>query len=155
MSQYLLSKPTGKLALQIKGIWWLISREDWTGAGQQRIDPVLGPDPIAILAYGPSHFAAQFMKRDRSAENTIQSSFSSVNNTQAIGGYDAYFGIYAVNEETGQVKHTLLGSLTIANVGLSVMRDLRVEGDKLVIQLKTSTLESESITRTLIWQRIG
>ena len=34
------------------------------------IDPVLGPDPVGILCFGKTHFSAQFMKRDRSGQET-------------------------------------------------------------------------------------
>jgi hypothetical protein len=51
----------------LPGTWELLSRIDVTDSGERRVDPALGDDPIAILIYDRSgHFAAQFMKRDRS-----------------------------------------------------------------------------------------
>jgi hypothetical protein len=139
----------------MRGVWWLLTREDYTLDGELRIDPTLGADPMGILTYGEKHFAAQFMKRDRSPETAGQQSYSGINNTIAVGGYDAYFGTYKVDESSGKVIHSLLGSITPANVGMSVTRDLRVEEDKLIIQLATSTMDGESIIRTLTWKRIG
>lgn len=155
MSTQVLPKPSGKLQVEIQGIWWLLSREDWTKDGEQKIDPVLGTDPIAILSYGPNHFAAQFMKRDRTETEITALYGTGSNNTNAVGGYDAYFGTYAINEDSGKVAHTLTGSITAANIGMTVFRDLRVIGDQLIIQLETTTLEDIPITRTLIWKRIN
>jgi hypothetical protein len=39
-----------------------------------------------------SHFAAQFMKRDRSDNPANEIFYSGQNNTSAVGGYDAYLG---------------------------------------------------------------
>lgn len=151
----ILPVPTEDLITKMKGVWWLLSREDWTRDGQRRIDPVLGTDPIAILTYASSHFAAQFMKRNRTDDDAQQIFKAGQNNTAAVGGYDAYFGTYEVNEETGKVAHTLIGSITPTNIGVTVSRDLRVVDDKLFIQLETSTTEGEHVTRTLIWKRLN
>ena len=139
----------------IQGTWWLLSREDRTTDGQKRIDPILGSDPIAILVYARNHFAAQFMKRERNADTLKQDTGARQNNTSAIGGYDAYFGTYQVNEGTNQVAHTLVGSINPANIGMTVYRDLRVDGDRLIIQLDTTTRDGEPVTRTLTWKRIS
>ncbi|HEY6975200.1 MAG TPA: lipocalin-like domain-containing protein [Chitinophagaceae bacterium] len=139
---------------KIQGTWWLLSREDYTRDGQRKIDPVLGPDPIAILVYADNHFAAQFMKKNRNADSITQVSNAGQNNTAAIGGYDAYFGTYEIDKKTGQVAHTLVGSINPANIGMTVYRDLRVEDNRLTIKLDTTTQQGEPITRTLIWKRI-
>lgn len=146
---------TGHLSSEIRGVWWLLSREDWTDEGQQRIDPIMGPDPIGILTYASTHFAAQFMKRTRNLETVNEVFAAGQNNTAAVGGYDAYFGSYEVNEETGRVAHTLIGSINPNNVGITVSRDLRVQEDQLMIQLKTTTQAGEAVTRTLKWKRLS
>lgn len=143
------------LASDIIGVWWLLSREDRTADGARRIDPALGADPIGILTYGPEHFAAQFMKRDRPSDSVADTAIQGENNTGAIGGYDAYFGTYQVTEASGEVLHRLAGALTAANVGIEVSRKLRVKNNRLEIRLDTSTPEGEAITRTLTWERIG
>jgi hypothetical protein len=150
-----MTTSSNKLESEIQGTWWLLSREDDTKNGEKRIDPILGSDPIAILVYANDHFAAQFMKRERSATSIIHATSAGQNNTSAIGGYDAYFGTYQIDEETNLVAHTLVGSINAANVGMTVYRDLRLDGDKLIIKLDTTTPEGEAITRTLTWRRIG
>ena len=155
MNSPVLPTPSGKLAKDIHGVWWLLSREDWTASGERRIDPVLGPDPIGILAYAKNKFTAQFMKRDRTNDAPNETLAPGQNNTAAMSGYDAYFGNYAVNEETGQVSHTIVGSIIPANVGMTVLRNLRVDENKLTIQLETTTAEGEPITRALTWKRVS
>jgi len=155
MGSPVLESPSGNLAESLKGSWWLLTREDWTHEGEKRIDPVLGPDPVGILTYSGTHFAAQFMKRDRENNPAESFSYSGSNNTVAVGGYDAYFGTYEVNEEAGAVLHTLLGSITPANIGISVSRDMRADDQKLVIQLATTRPDGEPIIRTLTWKRLG
>ncbi len=64
---------------------------------------------------------------------------SGQNNTIAVGGYDAYFGTYEVNETTGKVSHTLIGSITPANIGITVSGvDMRATENNLTIQLETT-----------------
>jgi len=147
-----LPKPSGNLSNEMKGVWLLKSREDFTLDGQKRIDPTLGANPSGILAYSGTNFTAQFMKKDRSDKTKLKS-YSGSNNTVAVGGYDAYFGTYEVNEENGKVNHTLTGSINEANIGISVWRDLRVVDNQLIIQLETNTIDGEPIVRTLIWER--
>jgi len=155
MSSPVLPNPSGNLAMDIQGVWWLVSREDWTASGERRIDPVLGADPIGILAYAKNKFTTQFMKRDRTID-TVNETFSTrQNNTAAMSGYDAYFGTYAVDEETGLVSHTIIGSIMPANVGITVLRGLRVDENELTIQLETTTTQGEPVTRTLTWKRIS
>ena len=121
---------------------------------QRKIDAVLGSDPVAILVYAKNYFAAQFMKKDRSVESIMQATTAGNNNTAAIGGYDAYFGTYQIDEKTNQVEHTLIGSINPANIGITVYRNLQVEEDILIIKLDTTTQQGEPVTRTLTWKRI-
>jgi hypothetical protein len=150
-----MTTSSAKLENKIQGTWWLLSREDHTKDGEKRIDPILGSDPVAILVYANNHFAAQFMRRDRNADSIIAATGAGQNNTSAIGGYDAYFGTYEVNDGTNHVAHTLVGSINPANIGMTVYRDLHVDDDRLTIQLETTSQKGEPVTRTLTWKRIG
>ncbi len=147
--------PSNGLAARLLGTWALVSRRDRTAAGAEVVDPALGADPVALLYYDRSgHFAAQFMKRDRSnvADEPVA---AGPNNTRARGGYDAYFGTYVVDEATGEVTQRLEGALAPENVGLVVTRAMRVESDTLTIELATTAVSGEAITRTLVWRRVG
>lgn len=139
----------------LPGTWELLSRIDATASGGRRPEPSLGEDPIALLIYDRSgHFAAQFMRRDRSA---IVPDGASVgrNNSRAQGGYDAYFGTYTVDDSNGTVTQRLLGSLSQENVGMVLTRAMEVVADRLVIKLETSAPDGSAITRTLTWHRVG
>lgn len=142
------------LARTLPGTWRLESRVDVTASGERRIDPSLGEDPIALLIYDRAgNFAAQFMKRDRSSP-PVDLPAAGANNTRAQGGYDAYFGTYVVDDATGTVTQTIAGALTNANVGQVLSRVMTVTGDRLEIQVATTTAQGEPVTRTLTWTRI-
>jgi hypothetical protein len=142
------------LASRLVGSWRLVSREDRTPAGERRIDPGLGADPLALLVYDSAgNFSAQFMKRDRTDGTSVASAAPGSNNSAAMGGYDAYFGTYTVDEVAGTVTQHLVGALSPGDVSKVVTRELRMEGDRLTIELVTSGANGEPLTRTLIWVR--
>src|SRR5215217_1666758 len=101
----------GALSSQLPGTWQLVSRVDVTESGEPRPEPSLGEDPIALLIYDRSgHFAAQFMRRDRSVA-VPDGPVAGQNNSRAQGGYDAYFGTYTVDDQHSTVTQRLLGAL--------------------------------------------
>ncbi len=143
------------LGTTLPGTWQLVSRIDRTKAGERRIEPSLGEDPIALLYYDRSgHFAAQFMKRDRSGP-LFEAAAAGQNNSRAQGGYDAYFGTYTIDEADATVTQTLVGALSKESVGVVVTRQMEVEGDTLTIRLATTAPDGEPLVRTLTWQRVG
>jgi len=147
----------GRVALSaaLPGSWQLLSRVDVTAAGERRVEPSLGEDPLALLIYDRNgHFAAQFMRRDRSVDMPDGPS-GGKNNSRAHGGYDAYFGEYTIDDERGTVTQRLLGALSRENVGMVLTRAMDVQGDTLVIQVDTSAADGTAVTRTLTWRRVG
>jgi hypothetical protein len=142
------------LASQLIGTWRLVSREDRTEDGERRVDPGLGSDPIALLVYDAAgNFAAQFMKRDRSDTGSQAPAMAGLNNSMAVGGYDAYFGTYTVDEAARSVTQRLIGALSAGDVGKVVTREMLVDGDRLTIQLETTSASGEPVVRTLTWAR--
>ncbi len=150
-----LPPPTANLATAIIGFWKLKSREDVDATGKVHIDPFLGRDPLGILCFEKTHFSAQFMKRARSGEETVRQPVAAKNNTARVNGYDAYFGSYSVDEIKGTLTTRLEGAISPANVGDTYVRDARVAGDELIVQLQTTTLDGRAITRTNTFSRIG
>ena len=143
------------LSRTLPGTWELLSREDVTASGERRPEPSLGADPVAVLMYDRSgHFAAQFMRRDRSVD-VPDGAGEARNNSRAQGGYDAYFGAYTIDDANGTVTQRLLGALSRENVGAVLTRAMEVKDNVLVIRLDTSTASGEAVTRTLTWQRVG
>src|SRR5712692_6092874 len=110
-------KIVGSLGHELVGTWRLLSRLDRDASGEPVHEPTLGSDPLALLFFdGAGNFAAQFMKRDRSAAMEAPVVIGQ-NNTTAIGGYDAYFGTYEVDETSGDVHTRLVGALSPGHVG--------------------------------------
>jgi len=145
----------GSLGHDLVGTWRLLSRLDRDASGQSVDEPTLGSDPLALLFFDSAgNFAAQFMKRDRSVAAAAPV-FAGQNNTAAIGGYDAYFGTYEVDETTGDVRTRLVGALSPGHVGATLMRNMKVEEGKLVIRLTTTAPDDTPVHRTLTWERAG
>lgn len=150
-----LDQQAPRLSAALPGTWRLVSRVDVDETGQEVPEPSLGRAPVALLIYDRSGtFAAQFMKRDRSGPTTALG-VAGPNNTRAHGGYDAYFGSYTVDDEASSVTQRLEGALTPENVGLVLTRQMKVSGDRLTIELGTTSASGHAVTRTLIWQRVG
>ena len=141
-------------AALLPGSWMLRSRIDRTASGDRYPDPLLGEDPIALLIYDRTgHFSAQFMKRDRTGV-VPEFQGSGQNNTRALGGYDAYFGTYSVDNATGTVTQHLLGAVSPGSVGMTLTRTMTVTGNTLRIQLDTVAVDGTPVTRTLTWERL-
>lgn len=150
-----MQMPARPLSQALPGTWELQSRVDRTASGERRVEPSLGEDPVALLYYDRSgHFAAQFMKRDRSTA-AEDAPAAGANNSRARGGYDAYFGTYTVNDADATVTQRLLGALSAENVGLVLTRGMTVEGDRLTIEVATTSPQGEPLVRTLTWKRVG
>ena len=146
---------TAPLSVKLLGTWELISRIDRTAAGDERVEPSLGSDPVALLYYDRGgRFAAQFMKRDR-ASVTPDVAAAGANNSRARGGYDAYFGSYTVDDTAGTVTQKLDGALSPENVGMVLTRGMVVEGDRLTIEVATNAPDGTPVTRTLTWKRVS
>lgn len=142
------------LNAQVQGVWQLKSRIDVDASGKLHIDPSLGADPLGILCFSRDHFAAQFMKRDRSGEPMAVQAAQGANNSSASNGYDAYFGSYTVDQASGLLKVRLEGAITPSNIGSEFERQIRVQGNELTITLATTSVEGIPITRTLTFTRL-
>jgi hypothetical protein len=142
------------LEAKLRGSWELLSRIDRTSDGRQVQEPSLGSDPIAFLVFDQAgRFAAQFMKRDRA--NVQDARAAGSNNSLAVGGYDAYFGTYQVDEASGNVKTLLVAALSPQSVGQTFTRQMRVDDDILTLELDTTTAAGEAVHRTLRWRRVA
>jgi len=95
------------------------------------------------------------MKRDRDLATVDQPRSATANNTGGLAGYDAYFGTYVVDDSTGVVTQTLSGSMSPNDVGRVMSREMNVHDGLLTIRLETTTAEGESVTRTLVWERVS
>jgi Lipocalin-like domain len=152
------------------GTWRLRSREDRLESGELREEPTLGSDPLGLLIYDRAgNFAAQFMKRERPAVVTPEapatvatesdavgaaaSATLASNNSTAVGGYDAYFGTYTVDDTANLVTQRLDAALTPADVGHVVTREMHLVGGELVIRIAMTAADGVPVVRTLRWLR--
>lgn len=135
-------------------MWLLMSRIDTTVSGGQVVDPILGADPLGMLCFSANHFAAQFMKRDRTESSQAAGPAQGANNSSAVNGYDAYFGTYMVEEESGTLRVRLEGAITPANTGSAFERHIEIHGQQLIIRLATNASDGTPITRTLTFSRL-
>jgi hypothetical protein len=143
------------LSKSLPGTWLLQSRIDVDALGQRHPEPSLGEDPIALLIYDRAgHFAAQFMRRDRSVD-VPDGPATAKNNSRAQGGYDAYFGTYSIDDARGTVTQHLLGSLSKEHVGAVLTREMQIEGNTLVIRLDTTSADGTPVSRALTWHRVA
>ena len=143
------------LSESLIGTWRLISRDDQLLDGTPRPEPTLGSDPLALLVYDRAgNFAAQFMKRDRSDVVAMpQQGGRASNNPTAIGGYDAYFGTYAV--EGNLVTQQLLASMSPSDVGSVITREMHIVDGRLVIRIEMEAADGVPVVRTLRWERLA
>ena len=81
--------------------------------------------------------------------------WSGANNPRSVGGYDAYFGTYVVDDARGTATFTLRAALSPESVGMVVTRALTVEGDELAIALETRAIDGVAVTRTLRCRRLS
>ncbi|MBZ5538006.1 MAG: lipocalin-like domain-containing protein [Acidobacteriia bacterium] len=143
------AEPPGRLV----GTWQLVSRVDRDLGGKIVPDPSLGPDPIGYLIYdGSGHVAVQLMGRHRSSDPCQVTAPAEANNLAHVGGYDAYFGRYEVDHAASTVTHILEGALSQADVGRSLVRRFKLDGDTLAIEFEPG---AKGRTRTLTWRRVS
>jgi len=93
------------------------------------------------------------MKRDRPDIASPAPSAAGANNRVAVGGYDASFGTYTVDEAAGSVTQRLVGSLSPGDVGKVATPEMRVQGNRLTIELAATSASGVPVTRTLVWVR--
>jgi hypothetical protein len=115
---------------QLIGTWRLAARDVRHPDGTSNPDPQYGPEyPIGYIMYdNTGHMGVQFMGLHRP------------NNHSSLA-YDAYFGTYSVNEKANPptVTHHIEGSLNPGSVGHDNVRDLLLNGDKMMLVVHTST----------------
>ncbi len=143
----------GRLADSIAGVWILKSREDMDGDGRIIPDPFLGQNPAGMLCFGQHHFAAQFMKRERSGNEENVQRAQARNNSAGVNGYDAYFGTYALDETAATLTTLIEGSVSPDNIGNKYTRDIRIAGNTLIIRLGTTAVDGTDVTRTNTFSR--
>jgi hypothetical protein len=73
---------------------------------------------------------------------------------QTILGYDAYFGTCTLDAKAGVVTHHLQSALFPGDIGKSIRREFKLDGDALTISFHTTLRDGTPVTRTLLWRRM-
>jgi hypothetical protein len=145
------------LSEALPGTWELVGGTTRTVSG--RLVPSTSRTGfIGLVIYdGNGNFTAQFMARDRRPGDLEPDGegASAPNNSRSVAGYDAYFGRYTVDDDTGRVTQSLVGSLSPEDVGQVLTREMTVDGDELTIRVETAADDGEPALMTLQWTRIG
>lgn len=137
------------LSTALAGTWELLDRVTRTSEGE--VVPSDRGNVTAVLIYdGNGTFSAQFQAENRAPEAEPA---SGSNNTRTVGGYDAYFGRYVVDDASGTVTQTLEGALSAESVGQVLERRMTVRGDVLTIEVDTTTDDGRPALITLNWRR--
>ncbi len=137
------------------GIWWLVSRVDVDASGQRHIDPALGADPLGIVCFSESSFAAQYMKRDRATTEGPTGLVRGSNVASVLNGYDGHFGTYEVDEAAGILRVKLEGAISPADIGREFERDIKVQRAELTIALSVTRGDGVQVRRTLTFHRLA
>jgi hypothetical protein len=124
----------------------------WMPADNIESIPFLALIRWAYSVLQPAIFAAQLMKRDRSTLGNAP--VQGQNNIQAVEGYDAYFGSYTLDATAGTLAICLDGSTSPSNSGGTFVRNVRVAGDELIIQLAATAADGTAVTLTLVFSRL-
>lgn len=151
-------------ARDLVGTWRLVTRVDRTSDGRELVEPSLGRDPVALLLYDAAgHVSAQLMRREGRTAGAgapapvpaADAPGADANNSAALGGYDAYFGTYAVDTASRTVTHRLEAALNPADVGRALTRRYRFDGAELVLEFDTRSADGQPVVRMLRWRRAG
>jgi hypothetical protein len=155
-------QPPARAAAQLVGGWSLASRVTTLADGTVSQDPGLAATPHGVLIYDRfGHVAAQLSRQGRTVAmppeecRAAEQVRGTDDTAQTILGYDAYFGTYTVDEQAGVVTHHLDSALFPGDIGKSIKRRFRLEGDTLTISFDTTLPDGTRVTRKLIWKRLS
>jgi hypothetical protein len=152
---------TSSVRTQLIGSWRLVSRESRKANGEIEPDPSVGAPPLGILIYDQSgHVSAQTSRGDRTVAMLPEECQAAIatkgaaNSTQAILGYNAYFGTYTINEHDATITHHLEAALFPGDIGKDIERHYAISGDLLRYTFNTTDGKGGKVTRTVVWQRM-
>ena len=130
------------------GTWRLVSYET-SETGSRRGRPY--GDAVGRLSYDDrGNMSGQVMRPDRPRVESGDGNAQQVR--AAYLGYIAYFGTYEVAPDGRSVVHHVEGALNPAWVGGDQVRQLRFDGDRLVLSADVRK-SGQVVTHVLTWER--
>jgi Lipocalin-like domain len=139
---------TDALAARLVGTWRLVSYETVDEAGR-RSQPYGAA--VGRLTYDrDGNMTGQVMRPNRAPVSLGDGNAQQVR--AAYIGYIAYFGTYEVARDGESVVHRVEGSLNPAWVGGNQVRQMRFDGDRLILE---ATVEKAGglVRHVLTWER--
>ena len=133
---------------RLVGSWRLVAYETLDRSGRRG-----RPYGAAVgrLTYdGHGNMSGQVMRPDRARVEVGPGNAQSVR--AAYVGYIAYFGSYEVAPDEASVVHHVEGALNPEWVGGTQLRQLRFDGDRLVLSADVKK-GRDTVTHTLTWER--
>jgi hypothetical protein len=130
------------------GTWRLVSYET-SETGSRRGRPY--GDAVGRLSYDDrGNMSGQVMRPERPRVESGDGNAQQVR--AAYLGYIAYFGTYEVAPDGRSVVHHVEGALNPAWVGGDQVRQLRFDGDRLVLSADVRK-SGQVVTHVLTWER--
>lgn len=148
------SPPASAPAEQLLGMWRLVEvvavREDGSITTSK-----WGPHPSGYIVYDRSgRMAAQIMGDPRQAFQDAAHPTPD-EGLAALKSYLAYAGTYAYDPARRQVTHHLEMSVDPGDVGQDWMREVQLEGDRVILIAQPYRLKSgEQVRNRLTWERL-
>jgi Lipocalin-like domain len=139
----------------VVGAWRLLSIATVRPSGEEVTDWA-GSKPTGILIYAADGYMSVQVARDPPARWSYSApeQAPAAERARAFDRYDGYFGRFAVDFARGVVTHFVEGSLQPNEVGLTYERQLRFEGDRLLLTGTPFTFDGEQRFNRLVWQRV-
>jgi len=131
------------------GNWTLVSYDAITPDGSRSLPYGHAVGRLSYDEHG--HMAGQVMRPGRARVSLGEGNAQQVR--AAYTGYIAYFGRYEVNADGDTVTHTVDGSLNPAWVGGRQVRQMRFDGDLLVLQAEVQK-GTQTIKHVLTWRKL-
>ena len=141
------------IADRIVGTWQLVEYSTSSDSGD--VDYPLGPEARGLIIYSADgYMSAQIMRSGR-AEYRSRNVHSGETNerAEAAGGYLAYSGPYHVDEDNSAVWHEMAVSLYPNWLGENQKRNVRFDGDRLILSSDPLVFRTITLFPTLIWRR--
>jgi len=142
---------------QLLGAWRLVKIETIRSNGEI-IFPFYGRNPEGLLVYDRSGWMSVQIVSDpkpsvpsaSSREGFLASPLSE--RASAADGFYAYYGTWEVDASGHSVTHHIKQSLYPAERGEDAVRQLTIEGDRLILTAKSHEMGEDHVRR-LVWER--
>lgn len=134
---------------RLVGNWTLVSYDAITPDGSRSLPFGHAVGRLSYDEHG--HMAGQVMRPGRARVSLGEGNAQQVR--AAYIGYIAYFGRYEVHADGNSVTHFVDGALNPAWVGGEQMRQMRFEGDLLILQADVQKGE-HTIKHVLTWRKL-